>query len=173
PSALDRNRLLLYVPLVLLGLGVLKGAAYLGHFYWMGLLAQKVVVDLRMALFGRLLGLGPRDLTEKRTGDLLSRSGPDLLAIETALHIALPTYLRDSLQVAALLVLCVLLDWKLSLVAFGVIPAAVIPLVRLARRLRKVSRQGQRSVGRLASMVHETVAGIRVVQAYGMVAHLA
>lgn len=173
PGALDRNRLLLYVPLVLLGLGVLKGAAYLGHFYWMGLLAQKVVVDLRTALFERLLGLGPRDLTEKRTGDLLSRFGPDLLAIETALHIALPTYLRDSLQVAALLVLCVLLDWKLSLVAFGVIPAAVIPLVRLARRLRKVSRQGQRSVGRLASMVHETVTGIRVVQAYGMEAHLA
>lgn len=173
PAALDRGRLLLLVPLVLLGLGLLKGAAYLGHFYWMGLLAQKVVVDLRMALFGRLLGLGTRDLEKKRSGDLLSRFGPDLLAVETALHIALPTYLRDSLQVAVLLALCVVLDWKLSLIAFGVLPAAVIPLVRLARRLRKVSRQGQRSVGRLSSLVHEVASGIRVVQAYGMEAHLA
>lgn len=173
PSALDRDRLLLEVPLVLLGLGVLKGAAYLGHFYWMGLLAQKVVVDLRMALFERLLGLRSRELSEKRSGDLLARFGPDLLAVETALHIALPTYLRDSLQVAVLLALCVFLDWKLSLIAFGVLPAAVIPLVRLARRLRKVSRQGQRSVGRLSSMVHEVARGIRVVQAYGMEAHLA
>jgi len=173
PAALDRNQLLLYVPLVLLGLGLLKGAAYLGHFYWMGLLAQRVVVDLRMALFRRMLGLGSRDLTGKRTGDLLSRFGPDLLAVETALHIALPTYLRDSLQVAALLALCVHLDWKLSLVAFGVIPPAVFPLLRLARRLRRVARQGQRSVGRLASLVHEAVAGIRVVQAYGMEPHLA
>jgi len=172
PAALDRNQLLLYVPLVLLVLGLLKGAAYLGHFYWMGLLAQKVVVDLRMALFRRLLGLGSRDLAGKRTGDILSRFGPDLLAVETALHVALPTYLRDSLQVVALLALCVYLDWKLSLVAFGLVPAAAVPLVRLARRLRRVARQGQRSVGRLASLVHEAVAGIRVVQAYGMEAHL-
>ncbi|HLV60213.1 MAG TPA: ABC transporter ATP-binding protein [Fredinandcohnia sp.] len=172
PHALDRGRLLLYVPLLLLGIGLLKGAAYLGHFYWMGLLAQKVVVDLRIALFRRLLGLTPAELATRRSGDLLSRFGPDLMAVETALHIALPTYLRDALQVAVLLALCVHLDPKLSLIAFGILPAAVVPLVRLARRLRKVSRQGQRRVGKLSSLVHEAVAGIRVVQAYGMEDHL-
>lgn len=172
PASLDRGRLLLYVPLVLLGLGVVKGLAYLGHFYGMGLLAQKVVVDLRRALFRRLLGHSPAELARLRSGDLLSRFGPDLLAVETALHIAIPTYLRDALQVAVLLAFCVYLDPMLSLIAFGILPAAVIPLVRLARRLRKVSRQGQQSVGQLSSMVHEVAAGIRVVQAYGMEAHL-
>lgn len=173
PSALDRGELLLWVPVVLVALGVAKGIAYLGHFYWMGLLAQRVVVDLRKALFDKTLRLSSGDLVERRTGDLLSRFGADLVAVETALHIALPTYLRDSLQVLFLLGLCFFLDWKLSLVAFGVVPLAAVPLTRLARRLRRVARQGQRSVGRLSSMIQEAVVGIRVVQAYGMEGHLA
>lgn len=173
PAALDRGELLLWVPGFLVALGVAKGLAYLGHFYWMGLLAQKVVVDLRTALFDKILRLSSGDLVARRSGDTLSRFGADLVAVETALHIALPTYLRDSLQVAFLLGLCFFLDWKLSLVAFGVVPLAAVPLTRLAKRLRRVARQGQRSVGRLSSMVQEAVAGIRVVQAYGMEEHLA
>lgn len=171
PATLDREAALLVVPGVLLGLGLAKGLAYFGQFYRMGLVAQLVVRDLRERLFSRIVRLAPQDLAQERTGDLLSRFGTDLQAVETALHISVPAYLRDGVQVVALLLLCFFLDWKLSLVAFCVLPVAAFPLSRLGKRLKRVARQGQRSVGRLGELVHETAAGIRVVQAYGMAEH--
>jgi len=172
PAELDRGRILVLVPLVLVGIGLLKGLAYFGHFYLMGMVAQHVVIRLRRSFFDRLLRLSPQQMSRQRTGDLLSRFGADIQAVETALHIAFPTYLRDSLQVAVLLVLCFFLDWRLSLIAFGAVPLAVLPLARMAKRLKKVARQGQQSVGNLTGLAHDTIAGIRVVQAYGMGDHL-
>jgi len=168
PATVDRQQVLLAVPAALLLLGVAKGIAYFVQFVQMGMVAQLVVRDLREALFARLVELAPQDLAESRTGDLLTRFGADLTAVEHGLHTAVPAWLRDGVQVIALLALCFLLDWRLSLLAFGVLPLAALPLSRLGKRLKRVAKQGQRSVGRLAELVHETVAGIRVVQAYGM-----
>ncbi|AKU90614.1 ABC transporter ATP-binding protein [Vulgatibacter incomptus] len=173
PGSLDRSRVLLAVPLALLALGLAKGLAYFGHFYLMGMVAQRAVLDLRKSLFERIMRLAPQDLLGQRTGDLLSRFGDDLRAVENALHVALPTYLRDSLQVVVLLGLCFVLDWRLSLVAFGAVPLAVVPLTYVGRRLKRVARRGQQSVGALAGLAYDTIAGIRVVQAYGMQEHLA
>ena len=172
PGAADRMSVLLWLPLLICVIGVAKGVAYLGHFYEMGMVAQLAVVDLRRALLDRILELSPRDLARQRKGDLLSRFGADLQAVETSLHIAFPTYLRDSMQVVVLLVLCFVLDWRLSLIAFGAVPLAAVPLSRMGRKLKKVAGQGQRSVGNLAGLAHDTVAGIKVVQAFGMEAYL-
>lgn len=168
PGSLDRDAILRIVPAVLLGLGLAKGVAYYLQFTWMGRIAQEVVVSLRARLFDRVLSLSPGDLAARRSGDLLSRSGADLHAVENALHLAIPTYMRDNLQVAALLALCFWLDWRLSLVAFCLLPPAAIPLARMARRLRRTAGKGQSSLGRLASLVHEATAGIRIIQAHGM-----
>jgi len=168
PGAGDRVSVLLWLPLLIAGIGVAKGAAYFGHFFQMGMVAQLAVVDLRRALLDRILELSPQDLGRQRKGDLLSRFGADLQAVETSLHIALPTYLRDSMQVAVLLALCFVLDWRLSAIAFGVVPLAAIPLTRMGRKLKRVAKQGQRSVGNLAGLAHDTVAGIKVIQAFGM-----
>jgi subfamily B ATP-binding cassette protein MsbA len=172
PAALDRTALLLLVPAAMLVLGLAKGVAYFGQFYLMGMIAQKVVRTLRERVFGHLLALAPQDLAAQRTGDLLARFGTDLYGIELALTYSFSSYLRDSLQVVVLVAACFFLDWRLSLVAFGLVPVAVLPLARLARKLRRTTKRGQESVGRLSDMVHEATAGIRVIQAYGMEAHL-
>ncbi|HEY0838613.1 MAG TPA: ABC transporter transmembrane domain-containing protein [Vulgatibacter sp.] len=172
PGALDRGGALVWLPLLIAVLGVAKGAAYFGHFFQMGMVAQLAVVDLRRALLDRILSLAPQDLSKQRKGDLLSRFGADLQAVETSLHIAFPTYLRDSMQVAVLLALCFVLDWRLSLIAFGAVPLAAVPLTRMGRKLKKVAGQGQRSVGNLAGLAHDTVAGIKVIQAFGMQPYL-
>ena len=173
PDTLDRNALLLLVPGAMLGLGLAKGIAYFGQFYLMGLIAQRVVRALRERVFAHLLALAPQDLAAQRTGDLLARFGTDLNGIELALTYAFSSYLRDSLQVVVLVIACFLLDVRLSLIAFCLVPVAVVPLARLARKLRKTTKRGQESVGKLSGMVHEASAGIRVIQAYGMEAHLA
>ncbi|HWV39160.1 MAG TPA: ABC transporter ATP-binding protein [Vulgatibacter sp.] len=168
PGVGDRVSVLLWLPLLIVAIGLAKGAAYFGHFFQMGMVAQLAVVDLRQAFLDRILALSPLDLGRQRKGDLLSRFGADLQAVETSLHIALPTYLRDSMQVAVLLTLCFVLDWRLSIIAFGAVPLAAFPLGRMGRKLKKVAGQGQRSVGNLAGLAHDTVAGIKVIQAFGM-----
>lgn len=171
PQTLDRDSALVLVPGVMVVLGAAKGLAWFGQFSAMGLVAQRAVAGLRQRLFDRILLLSPKDLEKQRTGDLLTRFGADVQAVEQALQIAVPTYLRDGVSALALLGLCFYLDWRLALLAFGLMPLAIFPLSRLGKRLKRVSHQGQRSVGRLAEFVHETTVGIRVVQAYGMEEH--
>jgi len=67
-----------------------------------------------------------------------------------------------------MLVNCFLIDWKLSLVTFVAIPITILPVLRIAKRLKKVTVQSQSTLGKISELVQETLSGIRVVQAYGM-----
>ena len=164
----DRYQILAAVPFVIVGVSLLKGAAAFGQFYLMGMLGQRVVADLRKALFDHLLGLSPAFFARRHSGDLMSRFAADIGAVEVAITNSIASYLRDGLTVVVMLATCFFLDWRMSLVVFGAIPITLVPVVRLGQRLKKVTVQGQASIGQIAQMVQETVSGIRVVQAFGM-----
>jgi subfamily B ATP-binding cassette protein MsbA len=147
---------------------LLKGLAYFGQAYLMGTTSQRIVADLRIALFDHLLRLSPSFYARRHSGDLLSRVGNDVQAVEAAVSTAIASYLRDGLTVVVMLVNCFVIDWKLSLVTFVAIPVTILPVVRIARRLKKVTVQSQSTLGKISELVQETLSGIRVVQAYGM-----
>ena len=94
--------------------------------------------------------------------------GNDVQAVEAAVSTAIASYLRDGLTVVVMLANCFLIDWKLSLVTFVAIPITILPVVRIARRLKKVTVQSQSTLGKISELVQESLSGIRVVQAYGM-----
>jgi subfamily B ATP-binding cassette protein MsbA len=81
---------------------------------------------------------------------------------------AISSYLRDGITVVWMLVTCFVLDWKMSLMVFCAIPATLIPVVRMARYLRGAAGQSAVSLGKISEIALETLAGIRVVQAFGM-----
>ena len=167
-SAMDREQALLWLPVVIVAVSLVKGLGYFGQFYLMGMASQRIIADLRRALFDRLLGLSPSFFARRHTGDLMSRLGNDVQSVETAVSIAVASYLRDGLTVAWMLGYCFWLDVKLSLITFVAVPVTLVPIVRLARRLKKVTVQSQSTLGRISEMVQEALSGIRVVQAYGM-----
>jgi subfamily B ATP-binding cassette protein MsbA len=76
-AAWPRERLLTWFPAVVLAIGVVKGVGYLGQFFFAGLYGQKVVLDVRRAVFARFLSLSPRQLSERLSGDLLTRFTAD------------------------------------------------------------------------------------------------
>ncbi len=164
----DRWRLLSVLPVVIVAVALVKGLAYFGQFYLMGMVSQRVVADLRRALFDHLLSLSPAFYARRHSGDLMSRFSADVQAVETAVTYAVSSYIRDGSQVVVLLAMCFWLDWRLSLMAFVAVPVTVLPVVRFARRLRKVTSQSQATLGRIAEMVQEAISGARVVQAFGM-----
>jgi subfamily B ATP-binding cassette protein MsbA len=165
---LDRTQLLAVLPGLIVVLSVVKGVAYFGQFYLMGMVGQRMVADVRRALFDHMVKLSPAFYTKRHSGDLLQRFSADVLMVDMAVSNVITTYLRDGLTVIVMLVSCFVLDWKMSLVVFGVVPVTIAPAARLAKRLKSLTGQAQRTGGELAEIVQETLGGMRVVQAYGM-----
>ena len=167
-QGVDRAQALRILPWLVTTVAVVKGVAYFGQAYLMGTTSQRIIADLRGALFDHLLRLSPSFYAHRHSGDLLSRLGNDVQAVEAAVSTAIASYLRDGLTVVVMLVNCFLIDWKLSLVTFVAIPITILPVVRIAKRLKKVTVQSQSTLGKISELVQETLSGIRVVQAYGM-----
>jgi subfamily B ATP-binding cassette protein MsbA len=167
-AGLDRAQLLAALPFVLVAVAALKGAAAFGQNYMMGMVSQRVVADIRRALFDHLLKLSPSFFTRRHSGDLMSRFSADVGAVENALVLALATYIRSGLQVVVMLANCFWLDWRMSFISFGAVPLTLLPVIRLGKRIKSVTTQSQSSLGRIAELVQETLSGMRVVQAFGM-----
>src|SRR5205814_2189611 len=82
--------------------------------------------QLRRDVYARLLYLPPRFFEQRHSGELISRFTADAARVEFAVTQALSSYVKDSLQLIALLAVCAATDWRLFLLAFGVLPAAAL-----------------------------------------------
>ncbi|OLE62268.1 MAG: ABC transporter, partial [Deltaproteobacteria bacterium 13_1_20CM_2_69_21] len=168
PEALPRDTVLRALPVLILAIAAVRGIAYFGQFYCMGMLGQRVVADLRLALHQKLLELPPSFFARSASGDLLARFASDVAAVEFAVTYGFAAYLRDGLQILVLLGVSIALDWRLALLAFVAVPLTVVPIVRFARRLKKIASRGQAQIGTLYTLIHEALQGVRIVQSFGM-----
>ncbi len=167
-EAVDRRQILSFLPFVILSVSLVKGLAYFGQFFLMGVISQRIVADLRKALFAKLVRLPPAFHVHHHSGDLLSRLSTDVQMVQLAVTDAITTYLRDGITVVVMLVSCFVLDWKLSLMVFGAVPLTLLPVTRIAKRLRRNTGASMASLGFISELALEALAGIRVVQAFGM-----
>jgi subfamily B ATP-binding cassette protein MsbA len=165
---LDRSELRRALPILIIAIAAARGIAYFGQFYCMGMLGQRVVADLRLELQQKLLALPPAFFARASSGDLLARFASDVAAVEFAVTYGLASYLRDGMQVLVLLGVSIALDWRLAVFAFVAVPVTVVPIVRFARRLRRIAIRGQEQIGGLYTLLHEALQGVRIVQAFGM-----
>jgi subfamily B ATP-binding cassette protein MsbA len=154
------------LPLLIVAIGVLKGLAYLGQFYWMGIFGQKISIALRREIFTRLSGLSPSQLSQQMSGDVLSRFSSDVAAVETAANYAVGSYVRDGLQIAALVAVAIWMDWRIALAAMLVVPIAFFPVSRMTRFLLSKTREGQARLGQLAAQLKEGLGAVKMIQAF-------
>ena len=162
----DRARWLLPGLLVLLAL--VKAGAQLLQTGWMQVAGQRALATLRSDLYAHLLTLPPATHESRASGDVLSRLTADVAQVEFSVTQALVTWVRDALQLIALLGVCLVLDWRLFALSFVVFPAALIPITRFARAVKRAARTTQGSLGNLTALVGEQLQALPVVQAYGM-----
>jgi len=166
-----RERLALLLPLFLIAVALVKGVAYFGQFFLMGITGQRVIRDLRRDLHGHLTALSLPFYHRTPPGMLISRLTNDVRSVEAAVTTAVATVLRDSLQVLVLVALAFVIDWSLALIAFLVFPVAIWPIVTFGKRLKRVATGSQERTAEIADRLHELVGGIRVVQAFGQEQH--
>jgi len=150
--------------LLYLSLGI---ARYLSS-YLMGSVGFAVVRDLRVDLYRHLQFLPLGFHASRSTGGLMSRVTSDVLAIQEALTRVFVDLMRETLTLIALLALMFQADWVLALIVLGAAPLLVTVIDKLGKRLRRASREAQRGLGELSSLLQETLTGIRVVKAFGM-----
>jgi len=146
-----------WLPIAILIVAALKGLAY---FFQMRLMAQvgvRLGVMLRQTLFERVMA-AERDATQTlRRGDLATRFGDDVDVVRVGLIESLTALVRDGATLVVLMALAISLDGELSLLAFVVMPVAIVPMIRLGRRLRRAHRSGADAQGSLAAQCVDVV----------------
>ena len=155
-------------PALLVLLALVKAGAQLLQTGWMQVAGQRALARMRSELYAHLLALPPAIHESRASGDVLSRLTADVAQVEFSVTQALTTWVRDVLQLLALLGVCLVLDWRLFALSFVVFPAALVPIVRFARAVKRAARTTQGSLGTLTALVGEQLHALPVVQAYGM-----
>ena len=156
-----------WVPGILVVVAAVKGIAFLGQHYLVRGLGQTVIVDLRNALFSKVLRLAPAYFDDNTTGDLMSRFTADVTQVETSVTEALADLVRNGLMVVGLVAQCFFLDVQLAAIAFCLVPLTALPVGQFMKYLRKQARAGQDSLGYSGTMLAEVLGGMRIVQAFG------
>ncbi|OGW29369.1 MAG: lipid A export permease/ATP-binding protein MsbA [Nitrospirae bacterium GWC2_57_13] len=150
---------------------VLKGFAWYVRDYLMGYVGQKIVNDIRDQLYAHVMSLSFPFFTRTPTGVIMSRITNDVNLVQGALTRAPASLVQGVLTMLVLTAYIINLNWRLASFAVIVLPLAGFALSRFGRRFRKASTQMQEQTGVLTSHLHETVAGVRIVKAFGMEEH--
>lgn len=156
-----------WVPLLLLALFLVRGITSFVSSYCMAWVGSRLVMDLRAAMFDKLMTLPTRYFDQNPSGQLIAHLAFNVTQVTQSATSSLTTLVRDSVTVLGLLGYLLWLNWQLTLVVFGIAPLTLW-IVRVAsKRLRGLSRKAQRNIGDLTQVVDEAVGGHRVVKLYG------
>ncbi len=152
---------------LLFGVIVLMAGATWVRFYTVSWLGERVIADLRRAVFSKLLDQSPAFYEQARTGELVSRLTADTALLEQVVGSSASMATRNALLGIGCLVMLALTSLKLTGLVLLVIPVVIGPIVMFGRRVRKLSRASQDRVADLGTYVDEALHEIRTVQAYG------
>ncbi|HQT29829.1 MAG TPA: lipid A export permease/ATP-binding protein MsbA [Thiobacillus sp.] len=156
-----------WVPVLLLALFVVRGLTSFVSTYCMAWVGSRLVMDLRAAMFDKLMTLPTRYFDQNPSGQLIAQLAFNVTQVTQSATSSLTTLVRDTVTVLGLLGYLVWLNWRLTLIVFALVPLTLW-VVRLAsKRLRGLSRKAQQNIGDLTQVVDEAVGGHRVVKLYG------
>jgi ATP-binding cassette subfamily B protein len=150
----------------MLGIAAALALATWFRFYLMMTLGERVVTDLRRAVFDHILGLEPAFFEATRTGEVMSRLTNDATLLQQVIGYGLSMFLRNALMIAGAAAMLFVTSWKLALLVVVGAPATLIPILVLGRRVRRLSRDNQDRVAEVSAYIDEAVHEIRTVQAY-------
>ena len=164
-------KMLNFLPVFIITLYFFKNIATYGQTYFMNYVGNRIVRDLRNILFSHMMGLSISYFHKEKTGVLMSRVTYDVSIIKNMVSSSITGALKDTFTIIGLIIVLLTLDWKMALIALFVLPLAAYPIIRFSRRVRKVSKGYQVTMGNISSFLHETFSGNKIVKAFGMEAY--
>ncbi|WP_309664098.1 ABC transporter transmembrane domain-containing protein [Tabrizicola sp.] len=136
------------------------------RYYLVTRLGERVVADIRRALFDRVLGMSPAFFERIMTGEVLSRITTDTTLILSVIGSSVSVALRNVLMLMGGLVMLFLTSAKLTGLVLLIVPAIVVPIIVLGRRLRQLSKENQDWIASSSGSASEALSSVQTVQAF-------
>lgn len=159
-SDIDRAFLLMFIVALVLALATAL------RFFFVSLLGERTVADLREQLYAHLIGLDAGFHERNRSGELISRLTADVELLRSVVGSSMSVALRSTITVIGSLTMLFVTSPRLAAWALIGIPLAVLPVMFGARRLQKISRDSQDRIADANALATETLGAVRTVQAH-------
>jgi ATP-binding cassette subfamily B protein len=151
---------------LIIGLAFLMALGTYARFYLVSWLGERVVADLRKAVFDHIVTLHPSYFETNRSGEIMSRLTTDTTLLQNIIGSSFSMALRSSLTFVGALILLLFTNLKLSLIVLVGVPLVLLPIVLYGRRVRKLSKASQDSIADVGSYAGEIIQHIKTVQSY-------
>lgn len=151
---------------IIMGVAFVMALASGARFYFISVVGERVLADLRQAVFAHLLGLDARYFDTNRVGELTSRLNGDVATIRGAVGSSLSLALRSMVTIIGALIMMLLTSPVLTLAVVIAAPAILFPVITFARRLRSMSRKTQDALADLSAMATEMLGATRTVKSF-------
>jgi ATP-binding cassette subfamily B protein len=160
PEVLDRALA------AVLGLAVLLAGATYARFFLMLSTGERVIADIRRAVFDHILSFSPAYFETVRTGEVISRLTNDTTLLQAVVGYGFSLALRNALLLVGALGMLLVTSPRLTLIVLALGPLIVLPIAVIGRRVRRASRESQDRVADVSAFVDEVLHEVRTVQAY-------
>jgi len=154
------------ITMILLGLFIFQAFIGYGQNYLLQFLGQRVVADLRLAIQQHLLYLPMRFFKESRVGEIVSRVTNDVTTLQVVLTETPIALLRQVVTIIGGIVLMAIMQWKLTLLIFAIIPPLLFLAIFFGRRVEHLSTKVQDRLANAISVLEESISGIRIVKSF-------
>jgi ATP-binding cassette, subfamily B, bacterial MsbA len=156
---------------IVMALFMLRGLATFGQQVLMTQISNRIIAGLQTDLFAHLIRADLAFFHDNSAGALLSRFVSDVQLLRMSITATITSFGRDFLTLIAMIVVMFHQDWLLACIAFFAFPTAVLPILQVGQRIRRISRQTQAQFSRLTGQLNESLQGARHVKAYNMEEH--
>jgi subfamily B ATP-binding cassette protein MsbA len=146
---------------------IVNSAAVFGSMYFLQWVGQRVVMDLRIGVFNHLQKLPIAFYNSSKAGDMIARTVTDTQQLQNMVSNVITDLIRQPIMLVMVLSYILITEWRLALFSIIFFPTCVIPISIIGKRVRRISREGQRRMADLTSVMKEALDGVTVVKSYG------
>lgn len=160
------TEMLNYIVMSIIVVFIIRGLAFYGQSYLMHYVGQRVIIDIRKAVFEKLQRLGLDFYDKNKTGTIMSYVTNDVGALQTAMVENVVEMVTESVILIASIVMMIYLDWRLFLVTFSTFPIVLLFIDQFGKRIRKSGSRIQEATADITSVLQETVSSARVIKSF-------
>ncbi|WP_341676021.1 lipid A export permease/ATP-binding protein MsbA [Niveibacterium sp. SC-1] len=161
------TRQVFWYPVAIVGIYFVRGILSFLSDYAMAWVANKVVLDLRNEMFGKLIRQPTRFFDDRPAGALMSKVAYDVQGVMDASSNAVNTLIGDSIKFIALFGFLLYLNWQLTVIAFALVPPVGLAVRAFSGRLRAMTRGTQQSMGLINHVLEEAIGAHKLVKVFG------
>ena len=160
------TEMLNYIVISIIVVFIIRGIAFYGQSYLMNYVGQRVIIDIRKAVFEKLQRLSLDFYDKNKTGTIMSYVTNDVNALQSAMVENVVEMVTESVILIASIVMMIYLDWRLFLVTFSAFPVVLLFIGQFGQRIRKSGSRIQEASADITSVLQETVSSARVIKSF-------